>query len=74
MKKISSVWTLIYKEEGAEPHAYTYKSEADANSAYAMVKDSDGEETFNNDGSSAGFIKYEYCNLFFGKLIEPTNI
>lgn len=73
MKKISNVWTLIYKEENCNPLAFIYYSEKDAKASKLMVEDSDGDEILDNDGNVEDYVRLEWCYLINGKLIEPND-
>jgi hypothetical protein len=68
--KISSVWTLVYKEEDSKPLAFSYTSEKDALIAKSMVEESNGGEYLGDDGEVEGWITIEWCYLINGKLIE----
>jgi hypothetical protein len=70
MKTISDIWTLVYKEEGDEPLAFSYTSNMEANVAYLMVVDSDGGELFDEHENVVGVTKIEWCYLIKGKLIN----
>lgn len=74
MKKISTVWTLVYKEEDSKPLAFSYKSEKDALLAKLMVEDSDGGEILDDNGNVEGYIVLEWCYLINGKLIESSSL
>jgi hypothetical protein len=74
MKQISSIWTLVYKEKGGEPLAFSYKSEKDANLAKLMVEESEGQEIINDSGEIEGYLSYEWIYLINGKLIESSSM
>ncbi len=71
VKKISNVWTVVFKENGCEPLAYTYTSEKDAIQAKTMIENGNGQELINEKEQIVGRISLEWCYLINGKLIEP---
>ncbi|MCY9290794.1 hypothetical protein MOF05_20810 [Bacillus haynesii] len=71
MKKISNVWTVVFKENGCEPLAYSYTSGKDAIQSKTMIENSNGQELINEKDQIVGRISLEWCYLINGKLIEP---
>jgi hypothetical protein len=70
LKEISNVLTLVYKEEGNDPKAYSFTSETEAIEAKLMIQGSDGGELIDEHGNVNGCIKIEWCYLIKGKLIN----
>lgn len=73
MKKVSDVWTFVYKEKGSNPKAFSYKSHKDALKVKSLFEENNGTELVDEHGNVIGYFELEWCHLIEGKLIEPVN-
>lgn len=73
MKKVSDVWTFVYKEKGNNPKAFSYKSHKDVLEVKTMFEENNGTELFDEHGNMIGYFELEWRYLIEGKLIEPTD-
>ncbi|MGG3986953.1 hypothetical protein [Bacillus smithii] len=73
MKKVSDVWTFVYKEKGSSPKAFSYKSHKDALEVKTMFEENNGTELFDEHGDVVGYFELEWCYLIEGKLIESVD-
>lgn len=70
MKKIKDVWSVVYKETGHEPRAFSYTLKEDALQTMQMVMESNGEAAYDEEENFVETIELEWCYLIDSKLIE----
>lgn len=70
MKDISVIWTLVYKEFGKDPIAFSYDSESEAKKAKTMVEDADGGDLYNETNQPVEVFQLDWVYLIEGKFIE----